>query len=165
MPIRFRCRHCDQLLGIARRKAGSQVRCPTCQNLVDVPYEDEPSRGDLSAVESIGEPQAPPALFERDDFEDLLQGGMVSQEVVRSQGSAVRTPPPATRAQPSAPPPPPPIPMPAARPTVGAEPAMNVAPVAGVVLSPAGATVLTVIVILLLAVAFALGLIVGRFLL
>lgn len=42
---------------------------------------------------------------------------------------------------------------------------MNVAPVAGVVLSPAGATVLTVIVILLLAVAFALGLIVGRFLL
>ena len=30
MPIRFRCAYCNQLMGIAHRKAGSVVRCPTC---------------------------------------------------------------------------------------------------------------------------------------
>ena len=28
MPIRFRCAYCNQLMGIARRKAGTVVRCP-----------------------------------------------------------------------------------------------------------------------------------------
>ena len=30
MPIRFRCPHCERLLGIARRKAGTPIRCPQC---------------------------------------------------------------------------------------------------------------------------------------
>ncbi|MFO0878657.1 MAG: hypothetical protein U0840_15050 [Gemmataceae bacterium] len=172
MPIRFRCRHCDQLLGIARRKAGSQVHCPTCRNPVDVPYEDEPSRVEEPDVVPMQEPGQPPPLFERDDFEDLLQGGLPSQELGRTQGSAVRTPPPATRASPAVPPPPPRT-APSAPPpfveTSWSAPQMQQAEVAptpaGLVLSPAGATVLTVVMILLLAVAFALGLIVGRFLL
>ena len=30
MPIRFHCRRCGQLLGIATRKAGTEVQCPSC---------------------------------------------------------------------------------------------------------------------------------------
>jgi hypothetical protein len=41
MPIRFRCAYCNQLLGIARRKAGTVVRCPTCAGQVVVPNPQE----------------------------------------------------------------------------------------------------------------------------
>src|SRR5262249_59525811 len=37
MPIRFRCPFCNQLLGIARRKAGTAVQCPTCRGRVTGP--------------------------------------------------------------------------------------------------------------------------------
>jgi hypothetical protein len=40
MPIHFRCACCNQLLGIARRKAGMVVRCPKCQGQVAVPAAD-----------------------------------------------------------------------------------------------------------------------------
>lgn len=63
MPIKFRCDHCGQLMGIARRKAGSQVQCPKCGQLVTVPKEDRPDRGD---------PAKPMLLFESPDFERLL---------------------------------------------------------------------------------------------
>lgn len=41
MPIRFRCNHCSQLLGIARRKAGTQIQCPECRQPVTVPIQDD----------------------------------------------------------------------------------------------------------------------------
>ena len=37
MPIRFYCPFCDQLLGIASRKAGSAIECPGCKGQVGVP--------------------------------------------------------------------------------------------------------------------------------
>ena len=37
MPIRFYCPFCDQLLGIASRKAGSPIVCPRCKGRVGVP--------------------------------------------------------------------------------------------------------------------------------
>ncbi len=37
MPIQFRCAACQQLLGIAKRKAGSVVDCPTCRVKTLVP--------------------------------------------------------------------------------------------------------------------------------
>jgi hypothetical protein len=37
MPIKFRCAYCNQLMGIARRKAGTVVNCPTCHGQVMVP--------------------------------------------------------------------------------------------------------------------------------
>lgn len=40
MPIKFRCPHCRQLLGIARAKAGLPVDCPTCGRTVRVPHLD-----------------------------------------------------------------------------------------------------------------------------
>ena len=40
MPIRFRCSHCNRLLGIARRKAGTETKCPHCEGTILVPAED-----------------------------------------------------------------------------------------------------------------------------
>src|SRR5207253_599174 len=40
MPIRFRCAYCNQLMGIARRKAGTVVRCPKCAGQVVVPHPE-----------------------------------------------------------------------------------------------------------------------------
>ena len=37
MPIRFKCVYCEQLLGIARRKAGTVVKCPNCAGQLIVP--------------------------------------------------------------------------------------------------------------------------------
>jgi hypothetical protein len=42
MPIRFRCPYCNQLLGIARRKAGTVVECPACHGHVAVPAVEPP---------------------------------------------------------------------------------------------------------------------------
>jgi hypothetical protein len=42
MPIRFYCCFCHQLLGIATRKAGTVIECPTCKGQVWVPRPDEP---------------------------------------------------------------------------------------------------------------------------
>lgn len=162
MPIRFRC-NCGQLLGIARRKAGAMVRCPSCHNEVAVPQPDEAGTALPSAPEPLAEPAAEPAapaLFERDDFDALLQGGM-SMGPSRSRGGAVRTPVPPPRPQPL--PPSVPVVQLEAKPWAPAAAAPASGP--GLVLSPARATVLTVVVILLLALAFASGLIVGRFVL
>lgn len=40
MPIKFRCQHCEQLMGISRSKAGEVVDCPTCGLSVRVPGLD-----------------------------------------------------------------------------------------------------------------------------
>jgi hypothetical protein len=40
MPIKFRCVHCGQYLGISRSKAGTVVDCPACGRSVGVPKKD-----------------------------------------------------------------------------------------------------------------------------
>ncbi len=40
MPIRFHCKRCNQLLGIASRKAGSEIQCPKCRITQIVPSEE-----------------------------------------------------------------------------------------------------------------------------
>ncbi|MEX0704517.1 MAG: hypothetical protein WD069_20615 [Planctomycetales bacterium] len=40
MPIKFRCEHCRQFLGISHVMAGTIVDCPTCGRSVRVPRED-----------------------------------------------------------------------------------------------------------------------------
>lgn len=45
MPIRFRCAYCNQLMGIARRKAGTVVSCPSCAGQVIVPSPPEKRGG------------------------------------------------------------------------------------------------------------------------
>ena len=41
MPIRFRCGYCNRLLGIARRKAGTETNCPHCGYAITVPVPDD----------------------------------------------------------------------------------------------------------------------------
>src|SRR5436190_822786 len=74
MPIRFRCVYCDQLLGIARRKAGTVVKCPNCagQLIVPAPERKEPAlagksnRG--SRKNSASAPAPAPAPLDSFDF-------------------------------------------------------------------------------------------------
>jgi len=161
MPVRFRCQFCNQLLGIARRKIGLQVECPTCHNSVTVPATDAPDVG------APGKRYDPP-LFERSDIDELLGPGPAAQPVTAA-------PPPVPAAEP-APPARAPAPWSAMPPTdFHAEPYQLPPPpdrpapapgqVAGVVLTPLNATLLTVAAVLVLAVAFAAGLLIGRFVL
>jgi phage FluMu protein Com len=150
MPIRFRCAYCNQLMAIAHRKAGTVVRCPTCAGQVVVPSAEAAQQAPAKKGEN-----PKPALFERSDFDELFQD-------------------PA--------PPVPPGPAPGFAPVPGPapgfpgqdysiEPVPLVAPPgghslgsrqAGLVLSPAKATALFLIVVLLLGVSFIAGLLVGR---
>jgi hypothetical protein len=83
MPIRFRCAYCNQLLGIARRKVGTVVRCPTCAGQVVVPDRDAEG---LDKADDV--PEQP--LFERNDFDDLfnLPGNGESPRALASQPQA-----------------------------------------------------------------------------
>jgi hypothetical protein len=167
MPIRFRCSSCNQLMGISRRKAGTVVHCPTCNHPVEVPAED--AAGEESVRSPVPPSPAPvpapaPAaageLFERDDFDALLRGSAGGPEPRLSRPAAAHTAFPHVPPAPAAPPAPPPLLLPEESYKVGP---WGGPPAVGLVLSPARATVLTVAVILLLAVAFGSGLIVGRF--
>ena len=40
MPIKFRCPHCEQFLGISRSKAGAVTDCPMCGRTIRVPQLD-----------------------------------------------------------------------------------------------------------------------------
>ena len=53
MPIRFRCPHCERLLGIARRKAGTPIRCPQCGEGVTVPHQDDSSDPTLRELDDL----------------------------------------------------------------------------------------------------------------
>ncbi|HEY7153310.1 MAG TPA: hypothetical protein VH575_05055 [Gemmataceae bacterium] len=149
MPIRFRCHHCNQLMGIARRKAGMTVQCPTCHAQLVVPQTEAAASpgGPASPGPVPPDIEGPAPLFERSDFEDFLQN---------------QAPPPAAAA--TAPPPPPfAIESPAAAPPP-LHPSGALQPrTVGLVLSPAQATWLTVAAILLLALAFGAGLLVGHY--
>jgi hypothetical protein len=61
MPIRFRCAYCNQLMGIARRKAGSVVKCPKCAGEIIVPtpegMETGPEGVELAGNDAVPEPQ------------------------------------------------------------------------------------------------------------
>src|SRR5262249_39704222 len=99
MPIKFRCVYCEQLLGIARRKAGTVVKCPKGAGQLSVPApaavnaseereEKEAAKANAAALEVAasrtgGAAVKPSAgeggqtegglLFERNDFDELLR--------------------------------------------------------------------------------------------
>ena len=170
MPIRFRCAYCNQLLGIARRKAGTVVRCPTCAGQVVVPAGE----GDAE-----DKPPADQPLFERSDFDELFNNPPATHGKAESRAGGAPAPGGGSAAGTAAPPARGPLPEEAwgthADPDVeveplgvprGGVPAFEPLPrPPGIVLSPAKATILTVIMVVGLAVAFAAGLLVGRFLL
>lgn len=149
-------------MGIARRKAGTVVRCPNCAGQVVVPNEEEAQESSpQSAEEPAGDGGAP--LFERQDFDDVFH-------------SATGGKPPSPTALPTSPvPPPSPLVPPPARQMnqddfdvervdfPGNVPRLKHAQ--GLTLSPALATLLSVAAVIALALAFLAGLFVGRFLL
>lgn len=188
MPIRFRCHHCDQLLGIARRKANTHVRCPSCRQDVLVPATDqvEPSVAHQvpATFPSAPPPPVPPppptpsvGLFDRDDFDVLLQGGIGAGAAATDPRSGILSgrghgapPAPAYHhapagggggtlgldrwAQPA---------HRASNSGIQSQPSAGAGSVPpGIVLSPVVATILTVAVILLIALAFGLGVVIGR---
>jgi hypothetical protein len=141
MPIRFRCKYCNQLIGIARRKAGSDVSCPTCHGRLTVPATDESPDGGAEA-------SAP--LFEQSDFEDYLRSPF-SDEAIRHAA--------ASRARQMQPLPSVPLVIDVDR---LPDEAVAVPPAGGIWLTPARLSVLVVTFILLLAGAFAAGIAVDR---
>jgi phage FluMu protein Com len=165
MPIRFRCAYCNQLLGIARRKAGTVVRCPTCAGQVVVPNTETEEPEQLP-----GEQEQ--LVFERSDFDALLS---------RDEPTAVpgeRKPKPITSGDEvvalSSPEPAKPggewslVPEPAYG--VGQAPAplaqpVSAAAVDGIFMSRARATLLLVVAVIAIAAAFAGGILVGKYLL
>ena len=149
MPIRFRCPHCGQLMGIARRKAGSRVQCTSCAREVLVPQTDDPRAVDPAPTASAGS-GASADPFESDDLSALLQ-------TPPSRGGSSAN----TEATTMAPPDPSIPPWSTEEPTRSPR-ARTDAPV-GLVLSPMQATVLTVVLILSLAFSFLIGLLIGRF--
>src|SRR5215469_9744604 len=66
MPIRFRCAYCNQLMGIATRKAGTVIRCPKCAGEIIVPTPD-----DVGVPEKIVNPLN--ATFEDKALDRLLE--------------------------------------------------------------------------------------------
>lgn len=91
MPIKFRCKYCQQFLGISRSRAGAVVDCPQCARSVRVPeldgrtkkMPDKPKAGndsslilalsELSSLDdgSVDSFQTPPA---ETDFESISDG-------------------------------------------------------------------------------------------
>ena len=70
MPIRFRCAYCNQLMGIARRKSGTVVRCPNCAGQVVVPRPDGANLDEPGEAKPAHPGQ--PLFFEENDFDEAL---------------------------------------------------------------------------------------------
>jgi DNA-directed RNA polymerase subunit RPC12/RpoP len=180
MPIRFRCAYCNQLLGIARRKAGTVVRCPNCAGQVVVPTLDEagPENADdlpPPLPETQTAPAPPPAtpapaatgqqLFEGNEIDRLLEGAATDRPSVPANAAPSPVPVPAPSPAAVAPPPPPPgrssPPQPLLT-SASLTPSPDAPP--GIYLSPGRATILSVVAVVALAISFGLGLLVGLFL-
>jgi phage FluMu protein Com len=167
MPIRFRCQHCQQLMGIARRKSGTEVQCPTCRQMVLVPKDEDIAEDTARAVEPAAAPankDAPAGkaapLFERNDFDEVLRG---TEEAPKSPKLARPVAPPRQDRS---------LAAAAGRvPSYDVEPVSGNAPMSnpafavpnGIFISSTRLTVIAVVGIILLAVAFGAGLLVGRY--
>jgi hypothetical protein len=147
MPIKFRCVYCNQLLGIARRKAGSTVRCTTCNGELIVPdpaaatelADDGPPSPPPPVVEEMPPPQADGGpLFERDDFAEVLEPFQF-----RSSGASLKAPV---------------KPSPQSEPRATVSPAPSPAPASpGLSLTRKQVTWAAVVIVIALGVAFAGG--------
>jgi hypothetical protein len=177
MPIRFRCAYCNQLMGIARRKAGSVVRCPSCASQVTVPLQEN-DEADEPPARRRKEKDAAAPIFERSDFDEIFAPAPAPAPVrkPRPESSPFAFDPPDPPAAPELVdvykkpepvlPQPPPSPAPAPQTNVAAaSPATEGTPSRpGIWLTPGMATLLSVAAVVLLAVVFALGFLLGIFL-
>ena len=82
MPIRFPCNACGQLLGIATRKVGTEIHCPTCGLAVIVPDEEQAkllrqrARGENK--QPFTTPDTPPEISIPRERHEAFDGGLES---------------------------------------------------------------------------------------
>ena len=88
MPIRFRCAYCNQLMGIAKRKAGSIVRCPKCSGQVVVP---DPVDDDGADVEDASDM---PAMADAGQLNKALEDPEIDRMLAGSAPRPCAQPPP-----------------------------------------------------------------------
>jgi hypothetical protein len=154
MPIRFRCVYCNQLLGISRRKAGTIVRCTTCDGQLIVPDPNdvatEPAETKEPGPEGHPLTQAGGGgLFEQSDFDAMLEPVSSSQRPAAVASAPAPAAPPLTK-RPAGP---------QAAPPRTNTAASSDAPV--LMLTRSRLTIVCVLLVLGLGLAFASGLIVG----
>jgi len=81
MPIRFPCTACGQLLGIATRKVGTEINCPTCGLAVIVPDEEQAKRlrqQARSSKQAFPTPDTPPEISIPRESHEAFDGGLES---------------------------------------------------------------------------------------
>jgi DNA-directed RNA polymerase subunit RPC12/RpoP len=95
MPIRFRCAYCNQLMGIASRKAGTVVRCPKCAGEIIVPSPESPEPPPGPTEQAAG-----PQVFEDLKFDQFINppANGSAGPPAESAPVAVDMPPPAMTA-------------------------------------------------------------------
>jgi hypothetical protein len=154
MPIRFRCAYCNQLMGIARRKAGTVVHCPKCKGQVVVPTPDGPLPNEESSPIPIQAHDggrdnggAGGGVFERSDFEKLFEPAPQGPQILHQ--ATLPAPPPAHAG----------AVLPAA---VSVDLAPLSPPKRGILLSPPILALVCGLVVILMGLAFFLGLLLGR---
>jgi DNA-directed RNA polymerase subunit RPC12/RpoP len=160
MPIRFRCTTCNRLLSTARRKAGKRVVCPQCEGEIIVPDADLADAGTAEVERESAEPAnvavtqgarltrihttprstavaAKPGdsgpLFERPDFERLLETAVNKTDEV----------------------------APTPKPTSPPQTLLFTPDEEGITISRGAAVVLVVLMVVLLALAFGTGYLIG----
>jgi DNA-directed RNA polymerase subunit RPC12/RpoP len=144
MPIKFRCIACGQFLGIARRKAGTVVNCPRCRHPLTVPTEEQAMNPVVSAA----------PLLEAKDFDKWIS----RPEPVRTAGAVLPSRTVDVAEAQAEVVPEPQWPGPAVEP-------LPASPTVTPVERPATVSVRLLIVfsIVIAAVAFTIGILVGRF--
>jgi len=139
MPIRFRCAYCNQLMGIARRKAGTVVRCPKCAGEIIVPVPEG-----MEEPEDTAQPGGAPAFDVEPVFPDM---GLSTPGAVPIPAEPAASVAPASSPAPAAATAP--VPMPAPQ-RVG-------------VFMPLGMLIISIgVIVLLLILLFVVGILIGR---
>jgi hypothetical protein len=162
MPIRFRCAYCNQLLGIARRKAGTVVRCPTCAGHIVVP--SLPSDETEQAPDKNGNS----SVFEQGDFENLLSAAGAEPSTGKKDSGSSDAP---VALSPPAEPPPgawgthaePPYNLERVKPSSVVLPAAPIAQPVGMILNARKRTLLFTLGGIALVVTFSIGVLVGYY--
>jgi len=105
MPIRFHCHRCHQLLGIASRKAGSDIACPKCGLSQEVPNEEAAAAAmamDQFAQSEIAADVANLVVY--DDQPAVIETARQRSSQQPSTGSTSSTKTPSTKAVATPPP-------------------------------------------------------------
>ncbi|MGZ0164837.1 MAG: hypothetical protein ACKVII_13020 [Planctomycetales bacterium] len=89
MPIKFRCQHCRQFLGISRSKAGEVFDCPTCGWTLRVPDLDGTIRPLPDGGLDMGDSKLAQALDELASIDDPSRGESLRSAAQSAGGTGV----------------------------------------------------------------------------